>query len=124
LKKTADGHKTEHRLRIRAQMVRSRGSRAFHTRIARETGLHPDTPARFTPVQVAQAKALACQLPAETGVSLSRWSCPEPVTEPHARGITNAVSASTPARRASAAVTTSWPARSASCPSSACSRSR
>ena len=33
-------------------------------------------PARFTPVQVAEAKALACQLPAETGVPLARWSCP------------------------------------------------
>ncbi|MDX3540499.1 helix-turn-helix domain-containing protein [Streptomyces sp. MB09-01] len=28
-------------------------------------------PARFTPAQVAEAKALACQLPAETGVPLS-----------------------------------------------------
>jgi hypothetical protein len=26
-----------------------------------------ERPARFTPVQVAEAKALACQLPAETG---------------------------------------------------------
>lgn len=34
-------------------------------------------PTRFTPVQVAEAKALACQLPAETGVPLARWSCPE-----------------------------------------------
>jgi hypothetical protein len=50
------------------------------------------------PVQVAEAKALACQLPAETGVPLSRWSCPELATELNTRGITNAVSAST-ARR-------------------------
>ncbi|MFF1476691.1 helix-turn-helix domain-containing protein [Streptomyces sp. NPDC058301] len=28
-------------------------------------------PARFTPVQVAEAKALACQLPAETRLPLS-----------------------------------------------------
>jgi transposase len=32
-------------------------------------------PARLTPVQVAEVKALACQLPAETGLPLSRWSC-------------------------------------------------
>ncbi|MET4922261.1 helix-turn-helix domain-containing protein [Streptomyces sp. PSRA5] len=32
-------------------------------------------PARFTPVQVAEAKALACQLPPEPGTPLSRWSC-------------------------------------------------
>ncbi|WP_442806968.1 IS630 family transposase [Streptomyces sp. NBC_01318] len=86
-----------------------------NARIAHETGLHLDTvrtwlsrfahgglpaladrkrsgrPARFTPVQVAEAKALACQLPAETGVPLSRWSCPELA----ARGITDTISAST-----------------------------
>ena len=90
-----------------------------NARIARETGLHPDTvrrwrgrfadgglpaladcarsgrPARFTPVQVAEAKALACQLPAETGVPLSRWTCPELAAELTARGITGPVSAST-----------------------------
>ncbi|WTO95714.1 IS630 family transposase [Streptomyces sp. NBC_00208] len=52
-------------------------------------------PARFTPVQVAEAKALACQLPAETGVPLSRWSCPELAAELTARGITDTISAST-----------------------------
>ncbi|MDQ3455448.1 MAG: helix-turn-helix domain-containing protein, partial [Actinomycetota bacterium] len=31
-------------------------------------------PRRFTPVQVAQVKALACTLPAETGLPLPRWS--------------------------------------------------
>jgi hypothetical protein len=31
----------------------------------------------FTPVDRAQVVALACALPAETGVPLSRWSCPE-----------------------------------------------
>ncbi|MFV2104022.1 helix-turn-helix domain-containing protein [Micromonospora sp. LOL_024] len=34
-------------------------------------------PARFTPVQVAEVKALACQLPAETGTPLSKWTCPD-----------------------------------------------
>ncbi|MEU2865770.1 helix-turn-helix domain-containing protein [Streptomyces mirabilis] len=52
-------------------------------------------PARFTPVQVAEAKALACQLPAETGIPLSRWSCPELAAELTARGITDSISAST-----------------------------
>ncbi|WP_435972757.1 helix-turn-helix domain-containing protein [Streptomyces sp. Qhu_M48] len=36
-----------------------------------------DRPPSFTPPQVAQAKAPACRLPAETGVPLARWSCPE-----------------------------------------------
>ncbi|MER7836915.1 helix-turn-helix domain-containing protein [Streptomyces sp. NPDC096040] len=52
-------------------------------------------PARFTPGQVAEAKALACQLPAETGVPLSRWSCSEPAAELTARQITDSISAST-----------------------------
>jgi hypothetical protein len=46
-------------------------------------------------VQVAEAKALACQLPAETGVPLSRWSCPELAAELTAPGITDTISAST-----------------------------
>lgn len=52
-------------------------------------------PARFTPMQVAEAKALACQLPTETGVPFSRWLCPELAAELTAHGITDTVSAST-----------------------------
>lgn len=32
---------------------------------------------RLTALQAAQVKALACQLPAERGTPLPRWSCPE-----------------------------------------------
>jgi hypothetical protein len=35
----------------------------------------------FEPAAVAEVKALACQLPAETGVPLSRWSVAELATE-------------------------------------------
>jgi hypothetical protein len=49
-------------------------------------------------VQVAEVKALACQLPAEQGVPLSRWSCPELAREAITRGITTAISASTVGR--------------------------
>jgi hypothetical protein len=52
-------------------------------------------PTKFTPVQVAEVKALACQLPAETKVPLSRWSCPDLAAEVIGRGITEAMSAST-----------------------------
>jgi hypothetical protein len=52
-------------------------------------------PPRFTPLQVAQVKALACQLPAESGIPLSRWSCPDLASEVISRGITAAISAST-----------------------------
>ncbi|MEV6996027.1 IS630 family transposase [Streptomyces sp. NPDC093228] len=119
LKKMAYGHKTEHRLRIRALVVLHASRGRSNARIARETGLHLDTvrcwrgrfadrglhgltdrkrsgrPPSFTALQVAEAKALACQLPAETGVPLSRWSCPELARELIARGITGTVSAST-----------------------------
>ncbi|MCW2881943.1 MAG: hypothetical protein JWQ95_6043 [Sphaerisporangium sp.] len=119
LKKAAFGHKTPHQARIRAQVVLHAARGHSNARVARETGLHLDTvrrwrsrfshgglpaladarrsgrPARFTPVQVAETKALACQLPAETGIPLSRWSCPELAAELTARGITGPVSAST-----------------------------
>ncbi|WP_405682092.1 IS630 family transposase [Streptomyces sp. NBC_00057] len=119
LKKMAYGHKTPYRLRRRAEIVLHAARGRSNARIARETGLHLDTvrawrdrfahgglpaladrkrtgrPARFNPVQVAEAKALACQLPAETGVPLSRWSCPELAAELTARGITDSISAST-----------------------------
>ncbi|MFF3128321.1 helix-turn-helix domain-containing protein [Streptomyces sp. NPDC057908] len=96
LKKMAYGHKTEHRLRCRAQIVLHAARGRSNARIAHETSLHLDTvrawrgrfahgglpaladrkrsgrPARFTPVQIAETQALACQLPAETGVPLSR----------------------------------------------------
>jgi transposase len=55
-------------------------------------------PPRFTPVQVAEVKALACQLPAEQGVPLSRWSCPELAREAITRGIATALSATTVGR--------------------------
>lgn len=113
----AYGHKTPQRARQRASIVLLAARGRGNVRIAAETHLHVDTvrtwrgrfahgglpvlsdrkrsgrPARFTPVQVAEAKALACQLPAETGVPLSCWSCPELAAELTACGITNAVSA-------------------------------
>ena len=52
-------------------------------------------PAVFTPLQAAQVKVLACQLSAETGAPLSRWSCPELAREAMSRGIAAFVSAST-----------------------------
>ncbi|HEY6791509.1 MAG TPA: hypothetical protein VI365_29775 [Trebonia sp.] len=46
LKKMAYGHKTEYRLRVRAQVVLHAGLGRSNALIARETGLHLDTPAR------------------------------------------------------------------------------
>ncbi len=47
----------------------------------------------FTPVQVAEVKALACTLPAETGAPLSRWSSADLATEAITRGIAETISA-------------------------------
>jgi transposase len=115
----AYGHKTGHQARQRATVVLLAARGRGNARIAAETRLHVDTvrtwrgrfaqgglpaladrkrsgrPSRFTPVQVAEAKALACQLPAETGTPLSRWSCPELAAELTTRGITDSISAST-----------------------------
>ncbi|TVZ84838.1 IS630 family transposase [Streptomyces sp. BK340] len=119
LKKMAYGHKTQYRLRLRAQVVLHAARGRSNARIARETGLHLDTvrrwrgrfaeqglagltdrhrpgrPSTFTALQTAQVKALACQIPVETGVPLSRWSCPELAREAIARGIATLMSAST-----------------------------
>ncbi|QHY94871.1 hypothetical protein SSPS47_07020 [Streptomyces sp. S4.7] len=119
MKKAAYGHLTPHQARVRSRIVLLAARGRSNARIAVEMGVHVDTvrtwrsrfadsglpaladrkrsghPARFTPVQVAEAKALACQLPAETGVPLSRWSCPELAAELTARGVTDTVSAST-----------------------------
>ncbi|MEU2135317.1 IS630 family transposase [Streptomyces sp. NPDC018352] len=119
LKKAAWGHKTPHQLRLRAQIVLHAARGRSNARIARETGLHLDTvrrwrgrfsehglpglndlrrsgrPPAFTALQAAEVKALACRLPAETGVPLSRWSCPDLAREATACGIVTFVSAST-----------------------------
>lgn len=52
-------------------------------------------PPNFTPVQVAQVKALACTPPAEALVPISRWSCPELARQAVAGGIYASLSAPT-----------------------------
>ena len=52
-------------------------------------------PPTFAALQMVEVKALACRLPAETGVPLSRWSCPELAREAVARSIATFVSVST-----------------------------
>ncbi len=69
-------------------------------------------PRRFTPVQVAQVKALACTLPAETGLPLSRWSGTELAAEVRARGVAQTISASTVRRWLNADAIKPWQHRS------------
>jgi transposase len=65
-------------------------------------------PPLFTPVQIAEVTAMACQLPAETGLPLSRWSGPELADEIVARGIAWAISPSTVRRILAADALKPW----------------
>jgi transposase len=93
--------RSEYRDRLRAQIVLAAAAGKNNAAIAAEVGVHVDTvrkwrrrfaagrlpglkdarrsgrPPVFTAADRAEAVALACALPAETGVPLSRWSCPE-----------------------------------------------
>ena len=52
-------------------------------------------PRTFPPLVVAEVKELACELPATTGVPLSRWSCAELARELVVRAVVAAISAAT-----------------------------
>lgn len=69
-------------------------------------------PRVFPATVVAEVKALACELPARTGVPLSRWSCPELAVQAQARGILERVSASTVRRWLAADALKPWQHRS------------
>ncbi len=119
LKALAYSHTAGYQQVIRARIVRDGAHGYSNTKIAARQGVHVDTvrhwrgryadeglpgladrrrpgrPPRFTPVQVAEVKAMACQLPAELAVPLSRWSCPDLAHEVVTRGLVPAISAST-----------------------------
>src|SRR5439155_145177 len=120
LKKLTRSYTTPHHLVLRASIVLLAARGIPNTAIAQRLHIHVDTvrkwrnrfagtatldaltdrprsgrPARFTPVQVAEIKALACQLPAESDTGLARWSCPELAREAITRGVVDRVSAST-----------------------------
>jgi transposase len=66
----------------------------------------------FPKTAEAEVKALACALPAETGVPLSRWSHAELAAEAVTRGVVEAISASTVARWLAADAIRPWRFRS------------
>lgn len=125
-----------HRDVIRARIVLAAAQGATNTEIAAEVGVHIDTvrkwrrrfataglsgledrprsgrPRTFTPVQVAEVKALACTLPAETGAPLSRWSSAEVATEAISREIADTISAATVRRWLAADAIKPWQHRS------------
>jgi len=93
--------RSEYRDRLRARIVLGAAAGKTNAAIAREMGVHMDTtrkwrrrfaagrlaglkdaprsgrPPVFPATDRAEVIALACALPAESGVPLSRWSCPD-----------------------------------------------
>jgi transposase len=132
LKALAYSHTAGYQQVIRARIVRDAARGYSNATIARRQGVTVDTvrrwrnryaeegmagltdrrrsgrPPRFSPVQIAEVKALACQLPAETGTPLSKWSCPELAREVIGRGICPAISASTVRRFLAADMIKPW----------------
>jgi len=128
--------RTEHRDRVRAQIVLAAAAGATNAAIAVGLGLCVDTarrwrrrfatnrldgltdrprpgrPRRFTAETVAAITALACTLPAETGTPLSRWSSTELAVEAVTRGVVDTISASTVRRTLARAVIKPWLHRS------------
>jgi transposase len=136
LRARARSSSAAHRDVIRARIVLAAAGGATNTEIAAAVGVHIDTVRkwrrrfahgglpgledrprsgrrrRFTPVQVAEVKALACTLPAETGRPLSRWSSVELATEAITREIAETISAATVRRWLAADAIKPWQHRS------------
>ncbi|MEU4295698.1 IS630 family transposase [Kribbella sp. NPDC026596] len=136
LKKLARGHKSPSRDKLRAQIVLGAARGLSNAQLARRCAVTVDTvrkwrgrfaadgldgladrkrsgrPPAFTPIQVAEVKALACQLPAQTGAPLSVWSCPDLAREAITAGIAETLSASTVRRWLAADTIKPWQHRS------------
>jgi transposase len=118
LNKRARGAKTGHRDRLRAQIVLAAARGRDNARIAADLQVTVDTvrkwrgrfagrgldgladlprsgrPRRISELTRAAVVALACQLPAATGVPLSRWTGPELLAEVTRAGTAEELSAS------------------------------
>jgi DDE superfamily endonuclease len=80
--------------------------------MASRSGPGPVVRDLFPPVQIAEVKALACELPAEKGVPLSRWSSAELAREAVARRVVERISGVTVWRWLSADAIRPWNYRS------------
>ncbi len=125
----------QHRDVVRARIVLAAAQGRANAVVAAELGIRVDTvrkwrrrfaterlpglddrprsgrPRRFTPVQVAQVKALACTLRRDQ-VPLSRWSSSELAAEARARGLVEAISPATVRRWLAADAIKPWQHRS------------
>ena len=112
--------RTEQRLVTRAQIVLAAAAGESNAQIARWLGICGDTVRKwrrrwcaapgaasladanrsgrrpkFTAVQVARVKAMACTPPRDKGLPLSRWSCPELAEQAITDGICGSISPAT-----------------------------
>src|SRR6478752_3630775 len=112
--------RTEQRLVTRAQIVLAASAGESNAQIARRLGICEDTVRKwrrrwcaapgaasladakrsgrrpkFTAVQVARVKAMACTPPRDAGLPMSRWSCPELARHAVAEGICASISTAT-----------------------------
>jgi transposase len=118
LKNRARGAKTAHRDWLRAQIVLAAARGRANATIAADLHISVDTvrkwrdrfaargldglkdlprsgrPRRISALERAAVVALACQLPAATGVPLARWSGPELAAELVTQGVASAISSS------------------------------
>jgi len=132
----ARGARAAHRSVIRARIILAAAEGVANARIAADLGLHVDTvrkwrrrffqrrlagladlprsgrPRQFSAIQVAEVKALACELPATSDVPLAKWSCPDLAVEAARRGVVASVSASTVRRWLAADAIKPWQHRS------------
>ena len=132
----ATGARTAHRDVVRAHIILAAADGRSNAAIAAHLRLHVDTvrkwrrrfhqqrlaglidrprtgrPRRFSAVQVAEVKALACELPADADIPLAKWSCPELAAEASRRGVVASISASTVRRWLAADAIRPWQHRS------------
>jgi len=132
----ANSARRAHREVQRARIVLAAADGSSNAAIAGSLGLHVDTvrkwrrrfhqdrlaglkdlprpgrPADFTAVQVAEVKALACELPTDHDLPLAKWSCPDLAAEASRRGVVTSVSASTVRRWLHADAIKPWQHRS------------
>ena len=112
--------RTEQRLVTRAQIVLAASAGESNAQIARRLGICEDTVRKwrrrwcaapgaasladakrsgrrpkFTAVQVARVKAMACTPPRDKGLPLSRWSCPDLAEQAITDGICGSISPAT-----------------------------
>lgn len=128
--------RTAHRDVIRARIILAAAGGRPNAVIAAELGLHVDTvrkwrkrfhehrmaglgdlpragrPPRFTPVQVAEVKALACSPPPERKAPLARWSAAELADQAVTEGLVETISAATVRRWLAADAIKPWQHRS------------